>query len=528
MGSGDLTATVLCEDHSSTYDTFFSNVVLAAKSNNIVALCGVHDKIDDHTGFEKFCLKMKRSGFNGVAGLTPKQVLLANYIFSLSPRERQWTDGVLGNIKYSADSDRTMSSGGHLKTIQRSVQESRQMIGPPHKIKAENMVKGIPHVQSKPLSNPIKGKAPTNELDISLGKVISTPFEAAVNESWKTLWECSFISPHRSVQQSLPFSLVATMAVAFSVSSLSYHARVHLGFRNIFLERPLLVGDTARALFRIDSKESKNGSDRNNYCILKSTHWLVNQRNEIVLQLEKMTMFEANYFKSQIAKGAHHQPTKSLNPQKSFLRNEILKRHDCKKYFPLTAGNKVLNVGDLFVHEFVKVIHHSEMQMLCTLLHIVNPHHHHITRFRSTDILAPGPFVMSAGICIADLELGEAIYEHIPICINPNKTNPGDQLGALTYIIDCCEVPEIPEFEEVTLKHVVVKNIDMEVISQMDVPLELFKGDVLKPSEYESLCAEYCPILLHKIVCIVVRKIIRVRSGVTSKSQIPKELLCAV
>ena len=44
------------------------------------------------------------------------------------------------------------------------------------------------------------------------------------------------------------------MAVALSVSSLSYYARVHLCFRNMFQQRPLMAGDTVRALFCLNSR----------------------------------------------------------------------------------------------------------------------------------------------------------------------------------------------------------------------------------------------------------------------------------
>ena len=63
----------------------------------------------------------------------------------------------------------------------------------------------------------------------------------------------------------------------------------------------------------------------------------------------------------------------------------------------------------------------SEVRMLCTLLNIVNPHHHNKVRYQETDLLIPGPFVMSAALGNSALDIGEIIYEDIPYCVNPNK-----------------------------------------------------------------------------------------------------------
>ena len=41
---------------------------------------------------------------------------------------------------------------------------------------------------------------------------------------------------------------------------------------------------------------------------------------------------------------------------------------------------------------------------------------------------------MSAALGSPALDIGEIIYEDIPLCINPNKVNYGDQIGAVTYI----------------------------------------------------------------------------------------------
>lgn len=518
-GSGDFTAEAVCDDHSPTYDTFFSQAALAAKSTGKIALWGVHDKIDDHIGFEFFCLKMKRCGYQGVIALTPKQITLANQFYSLSHAERDWTDQVL-------------RKSDHLKLIQRSVQESRQMIGPPHRLKARNILANTLQTNSQRSPQSITGKSSMKGIcpQIAIGEVVSVPHEALLTESWLTVWESAFISSggygtkYSEVTSSankvpLPFSLAATMAVAFSVANLSYNARVHLGFKDIFQQRPLLTGDRVHAMFRIDCVKSKKSNASCQYSVLHSTHWLINQDNKVVVQLEKITMFQPEDCKLQ---RTENMKTKSFDPARSLLRSTLLE-FSADNFLPLTS-QQVLTPGILLIHDLVKVIGYSETRMLCNLLHIVNPHHHNIIRYQPTDLLVPGPFVMSAGMSIANQDIGEVIYEDIPVCTNPNKVNFGDQLGAMTFIVSCKQLDVIPEYEEVTVKHFVLRNTDPGVLSKIDVPLKLFENGQMKPSEYESICAAECPILLHKIACVITRRIIRVRPGFYSSNKIPQEL----
>lgn len=510
-GSADFTAEALCDDHSPTYDTFFSQVALAAKSTQKVAVWGVHDKLDDYIGFENVCLKMKKCGYHGATALTPKQIALANQIFSLSPIEKDWTTRVLTN-------------SGKINTIRKSVQESRQMIGPPHRLKARNILANTAQIQ--PLtSKSIRGGMFTKGITpgLAIGKVVPAPHEALITNSWKTAWESSFISSgafHEESAASIPFPLAATIAVAFSVSSLSYHARVHLGFKNVFQHRSLLAGDRVRAMFRIDCVKSKKGSDSIQYSVLHTTHWLVNQEDKIVVQLEKITMFQPD---DCTVKLVESEKTRSFNPVDSILRKHILQQPT--NFFLPSVCQKNLIPGELLIHDLVKVLGHSEIRMLCTLLHIVNPHHHSVVRYQHTDLLVPGPFVMSAGMSLANQDIGEVIYEDIPVCINPNKVNFGDQLGVMTYVVEKKPVADVPEYEEVTVKHFVIKNTDMESLSCVDIPVKLFENGHMKPSEYESLCALECPVLLHKIACIVTRRIIRVRPNLYSCHNVPQELI---
>ena len=112
-------AVSLCEENSPTYFAHCGQVVLAARAANLCPIAGVCDKIDDHVQIEKFYRKMKACGFTGAVTVTPTQIDQANFEFSPSLKEMKWSRSVLAQ--------------DGLFTIQPSVQESRQMIGPPHR-----------------------------------------------------------------------------------------------------------------------------------------------------------------------------------------------------------------------------------------------------------------------------------------------------------------------------------------------------------------------------------------------------------
>lgn len=513
-GSGDFTAESLCEDHSATYDVYFSKCVLAAKSAGIIPLWGVHDKIDDHAGFYNVNNKMKACGFAGTAALTPKQIVMANAIYSLSPKEMKWIQSVQNN-------------GTTIKLIRPSVQESRQMIGPPHRDKAENMLKQ--YVSCKSGRNAIKSSTANTSKGLSpsvkIGELNFAPNECVITDGMISVWNSSFLqySSNGLVTEGdlkyIPFSLTTTLAAAFSVQCFSYHARAHLGFKNIFQVRPFVPGDKVRGMFRIDDVLLKKGGDGNSYAVAKSKHWLVNQEDEVVLQLEKATMFHPDHCSP---KSAGTKATASLEAEHSPLYNSLITSTDLPS---MSTFSPILLRGDVIVHDIVKVMGHSEVRMLCYLLRIVNPHHHNRIRYTSTDILVPGPFVMAAAVSSASTDLGAVVYEDIQSCINPNKVNLGDQICAITFVEKCTSLETNPNLEEVLLKHVAIKNMDTEVLSRLNVPRSLFSRGEMKPSEYEELCVAEQPLLIHKIACVMTRRIIRVRAGLGTPRTIPQELM---
>ena len=534
MGNGDLAARVLCEDHSPTYYSFFSRGVLAAKAAGIEAVGGVHDKIDDIVGFEKFCNIMKRCGFAGVVTLTPKQLALANRAFSHTSEELQWAQKVMGIGN---------THNGQIKTIQRSIQESRQMIGPPHYLKANAILnrsqqsrKGLLDINKMgPVISPTHPLQMWLDPTLKIGEMIYSPLEVTVTESWKTLWDSAFLSmgqlQNSYVKSSklgladvpLPFSLLATMVAGFTVSMFSYDARVHLGFYNLFQNKPVFPGDTLHAMFCVDSAYDTTGKDGNRYTIAHSSHWLVNQKNQIVFSAQKRTMFAPRKVKHSTKATVNSQ---ALSPTDSTWRKTVVQQPT--ESLLSWAPQPPLVPGQLFIHSHTKVHNNSEMRMLASLMRITNPHHHNTVRYSPTDILVPGPFVMAATIANTTQNLGEYAYEDILMATNLNKVNPGDLIGTVSYVLESKRLADNPDLEQVTIRHLAIKNTDIEELQNIGIPQKLLNGSLTKPSEYESVCQNECPLLFHKIACQMVRHLIRVSPEVLLQYQkdrkLPKEL----
>lgn len=237
--SGDFTTGMVCDDHSLPYDAFFSKAVIAARAAGIGAIWGVHDKIDDDMGFENACLKMKRAGYNGVSPVTPKQITIANSVFSMTQSDSDWIDQVL----------KTKDTG--IDLLQISMHQSRQMIGPPHHKKAAAMKQFYPTLSVSTNEPSIKGIMPvkSSTINTSIGEIVQIPDKMKIDDSLRTLWCCLF--PSRNVESShllteimglsrdcLPFTLVYNLSVSLLMSSFGSNVK-HLSSRNILQNKPL-------------------------------------------------------------------------------------------------------------------------------------------------------------------------------------------------------------------------------------------------------------------------------------------------
>ncbi|KAI8516941.1 hypothetical protein Bbelb_055220 [Branchiostoma belcheri] len=65
--------------------------------------------------------------------------------------------------------------------------------------------------------------------------------------------------------------------------------------------------------------------------------------------------------------------------------------------------------------------------------------------------------------------------------------------------------------EEVTVRTLGIKNLDVEELLEREVPVRLFSGTSMKTSDYEEICREDFPLLYRRIVAQVLWKFLRLR-----------------
>ena len=518
-GSADFQADCMCDEYSATYYALLSQVSISAKAAKLVAIAGPCEKLDPISS-EEFYRRMKACGLVGAVTLNPLQTLQANIEFSYSPKEVQWA--------------RMVHSREGISTLQLSVQESRQIIGPPHHIKATNILQRQTSIDNKDKrqssknltgnnsfpSNVLHGhKLPRGLYDrVKVGQLFHSPLEVTITESWKTLWESSFMTSNRLVTSAafaskqelrsnpLPLNFLNALSIGLAVSSFSQTARVHLGCYNAVQQRPVYPGDTIRGIYQIDNARNIEANNVTQYTVVHSSHGLLNQEDQVVFTVRKRTMFAP----LAIDRSVEDRPNQLFSPNSSEWKKHFVSK-PADVLSPL-AFQPTLATGNLLLHGDYKVFGKSETTSMCKLLKLTNPHHHNIVRYSASDILVPGPFVIAAMLSNAERDLGEVIYEEFPVHTNINKVNPGDQIGTVTYVLSIQQMVENPGLEEITLKHIGIKNVDLEWLEEAGIPATLFDGVERKPAEYEALCAEKCPLLYRKIACQAERKIIRVRN----------------
>lgn len=511
VGSVDFICAMTCVDHSLAYDAFFGKMAMAARAAGINAMWGAHGELDDIIGFENTCMKMKRSGYTRAVAINPMQVSAANAIYSLIPDENNWAEETLNRDGKVIDATQSSSAG-----------KSRQIIGPPHRKKASAMMKYYQPLTVTNSESCIRGTMPSesNIVPFSIGKIVPIPKKLKVSESWGTLWDSLFPNESRFHQvmtgcnNQLPFYLAYALGTSTMSSFSNRHVvKVDLCTRNIFQNKPLSPGDTVQVLYQID--DVKKVSDKNS--IVSSTHRLVDQADETILQFEKETMFPTKECKIINQEKPQKQATTlSIRPSDSCMYKSIMqiKSNEVTQLFPCQFQQPNLNTGQqLLIHDLVQVFGESEVRMLGNLLGIyVDRHQYHSNKiqYSGQNLVVPDPFVLAAGIANTALDLGEVVYEDVVYCANINKVSFGDHIGTLTYIEQCKESKGNKHLEEVLVKHIIVKQLDMKNVLQFNVPFKLVaESDKMRPTDVELLCATSCPLLHNKIACIVARRIVR-------------------
>jgi citrate lyase beta subunit/acyl dehydratase len=481
-------------------------VVLAARAAGLVAIETPYLQVSKPHGFERACQEAKDLGFSAMWLIHPTQVQPANRIFSPSPTEVRWAEGIL---TCSADQVTWLSPHG-------------EMIGPPTVAKAKSILVRHPGNGAPPAEDEgVIGHTPrygVNLDEIRVGQMLESPHELTIDESWRTTWQGSFHTPAllttsaRFAEQlgfsttPLPLSLVLNLALCMSVEPFSENCLLHLGLHEVTYIRPVHAGDTLRNYIRVDElRNIANGKQS----VIKTTHWLVNQHDEPVFSLVKMSFYPSLAgLENREAEQGPLDPVISapVQGEDTPLRNIIVAAGAAVA--PPTAAHSVLKPGQLFLHQRVRPIGVTENLYLTTLLRNTHPVHSDYQAFQPEEIIICGGFVMAMVQAATSRELRQILDEEIVQCSHVNRVTPGDNIGAISYVIDV--EPFTEHLEWVTVKTLGLKNIDVATeLADVAIPRELLQADPLKPSAIESICAARCTFLARRIALQMTRKLLR-------------------
>jgi citrate lyase beta subunit len=504
LGQWDLSSLMKIDPNPDALTYARQKIVMAACAFGLEAIDSPCLKLDNPVALEKECLYAKSLGFSGKIAIHPNQVNLINHGFSLSPQAVQWAEKVMKGKTVGI-------------TVQNDIQ-GREMIGPPHVRHAQDILNRSRIFPTKNQAGGIRGRMLKHSFDpenITIGSIIHSSFEITITDAWSLYWNASFFESNKlnssqlaaqkiGLENSLiPITLLLSLCAGLSVTKLSQFGRFHLGFYDATYIRPVYAGDTLQNFFYVDKVRNSDGG---NYTIIDTLHILINQNEEVVFRAYKSTMFA----------GADSKPLVKEDPKQleqkyvfsSLLRDQIVRQ--VSSNFSNYERPEKLKPGDLIIHQAVKVFGASEARSLAILIHAPNPHHYDSQKFSPETIVVAGPLVVAASLAVILDDIGNIIYEEIIHCSNINRVIFDDLIGSLSYIINVKPIAGNEVLEEVTVKTLGIKNLDMDMLVDLELPEELFTSQPLKPSEFEEICQDKCPILYHKIACQTTRKLIRV------------------
>jgi len=340
------------------------------------------------------------------------------------------------------------------------------------------------------------------------GDVIQIPYELTITESMQDFWHSAFHSQDR-IHTSRPFArkmglqdkVLPFPLALFLTSSMSHAdaAKVQVGFGAVQYLWPAFAGDTFTKTFQV--KSVRNTSD-GNHSIIQFTCDLLNQRGRTCMRADKRLLFEFPVTESSVVAPP--------NPETQLFRNHLL-----SKATVLGESHSLapLKEGQLILHTMHRSLSQSQSQQLASLARLTHERHFDTRKFEKEELLIPGGLVLGLVMSAASRDLHEILHEEILHASYANSLHPENCVGAISYIQSVDD--SVPgDLEIINVRTVGLKNVNVKRdLKDVELPLELFTGDVMLPKELERVCKTLCPILTNKIVVIMDRRIIRQSSS---------------
>ena len=508
-----------------------ARIPLVAAARNMPAIASPFLAVKDHKGFERYCHRLRNLGYTGVFSIHPSQRPIADDIFGTSALDLQTARSL---IEESKDHQLMKLNG--------------KLVGPPMRKRAKALLdrargragQTVPKRQvAEDGTTNRQGRFPRYGIDTAVAQV-GTILEGAsvftLDEGFRTRWFSHFPTSDavltsepaaRSLgfdQRPLPFSLLLNLCLCLSVDAFSRTCRYHLGLRDARQLGPVHMGDTVRAVIRVESMRNTSSGDA---AVIVSTHMLVNQNDQPVFVLTKDSYYDAipgleereelsredtihSVFDAALTGTGlpTRRPPVHADPAIQWQQEHLWGETASPAHIPPSLP---IEEGEVILHPAVRPIGWSENLELTTLVRNTHPIHFDSQRHGREGIVVCGGFVQAMMQGLASPEFSQVIEERLIHSFHAGTVMPEDRIGAVSRVLSIQDAGE--DMEEVIVSTLGLINVDVEKeLIGVDIPDALFGPDPVKPAILRTLCAAECPVLENRIALRAVRVLYRLKA----------------
>ena len=149
------------------------------------------------------------------------------------------------------------------------------------------------------------------------------------------------------------------------------------------------------------------------------------------MRADKRMMFELTVPESNISN--HHPAVEDSPPNMNLLRDHLLSKSDvCQELKSHSLAN--LRPGQLILHSLNRSLTFTQSQQLASLARLTHEKHFDSRKYDQTELLIPGGLVLGLSLSASARDFHELLHEEIVNVSYVNHLNPGNMVGAVSYI----------------------------------------------------------------------------------------------
>ncbi len=475
--------------------------VVAARAHNLVAIDTPYTNIHDYEGLQEDAHKAKAIGMDAKVALHPNQLDFVNDIFNISQKDY---DILKQDIEYY-----NQTEGGILRN------GSNKLLAPPFikKMKRElnKKIKPTNHLVVN-VARPQTIKHTFDPTQLHIGKVINGRIPTTIDAAWVSHWKslvnnCYRIENDQPFAQQLsytsrpiPYHALINFALCELVRVYSIHCKYHLGISNVRQIRPAYYDETLKSSMCITSIQATSSKQ---FTTVDSIINLSNQNGELILQLERRSLFDYFETKQEAIPIAEIFSKKDKSPEQKKVEHNIYNLANKS-----SVGNlNQLSESSLIAHTTANLIDLSIGSIYCNLFRNSHPIHNNKMRFGIEHLVISGGLTIPIICSIVANDFDQVYQEEILQTSHLNPVKNGDQLGAMSYLLERQQLSEgLYKFKLCTFG---IRNIDTsKTLLNLPIPLELFLSKEMRPKDIQRLLLSCCPSLSKKLIVKIIWNII--------------------